>query len=281
MKGSRRFFDDVSAKACYALTKLCVGPTVGRRRRLKGDNRLEDDSSEDRDARGSSNPRAHNVGLWRRRGADCSYAEQLDSGLHSFYSGRRLQERQVGSVWTNGQPFTTNLFRDLEAAITSSGAEKHAGTPGATFTVGGVLFTVLAPASLASNVNDNSLVVRMDCGESSFLFTGDAETSSENEMIVLGKNLDVDVLKLGHHGSRTSTSSQMILATTPMLAIYQARDANATLRASFDNTMPSSCAPGCFAMSLWIQLSLSSASCPRPVVKTRISLSKNVGSPPI
>jgi competence protein ComEC len=137
-----------------------------------------------------------------------------------------VTERQVASVWTNGQTYTTNIYRDLEAAIASSGAVKHVGTPGATFTVGGVLFTVLAPVNVGSNINDNSLVVRMDCGESSFLFTGDAETSSENEMIVLNRNLDVDVLKLGHHGSRTSTSMQLILAISPKLAIYQARVGN-------------------------------------------------------
>ncbi len=44
--------------------------------------------------------------------------------------------------------------------------------------------------NVGSNINDNSLVVRMDCGESSFLFAGDAETSSENEMILLGRDLD-------------------------------------------------------------------------------------------
>ncbi len=137
-----------------------------------------------------------------------------------------LAERPVASVWTNGQNHTTNLFRDLDTAITNSGAERNVGTPGATFSLGGVLFTVLAPVRIGSNINDNSLVVRMDCGESSFLFAGDAETSSESEMILLGRNLDVDVLKLGHHGSRTSTSSQMVLATSPRLAIYQARADN-------------------------------------------------------
>ncbi len=151
------------------------------------------------------------------------------SHAHADHIGglpRVVLESQVGSVWTNGQTYTTNVYRDLEAAITSSGAAKQVGTPGVTFTVGGVLFTVLAPERIGSNINDNSLVVRMDCEESSFLFTGDAETSSENEMILLGRNLDVDVLKLGHHGSRTSTSMQLILASSPRLAIYQAQPGN-------------------------------------------------------
>jgi len=139
---------------------------------------------------------------------------------------RVVSERHIGTVWTNGETYTTNLYRDLEAAITASGATRHVGKVGDAFTLGGVTFAFLAPARLGSNINDNSLVVRMDCGPSSFLFTGDAETGAENEMIVTGQNLDVDVLKIGHHGSRTSTSSQFILATSPRLAIYQARPGN-------------------------------------------------------
>jgi competence protein ComEC len=139
---------------------------------------------------------------------------------------RVVRERQVGAVWTNGQPYTTNLFKDLDEAITASGAQRHSGKPGDTFMVGGVKFSILAPARVRSNVNDNSLVLRMDCGTSSFLFAGDAETGSENDMIASHQDLDVDVLKLGHHGSRTSSSRQMILATTPRLAVYSALEGN-------------------------------------------------------
>ncbi|HLF77191.1 MAG TPA: MBL fold metallo-hydrolase [Dehalococcoidia bacterium] len=139
---------------------------------------------------------------------------------------RVIRERKVGAVWTNGQPYTTTLFKDLEEAIASAGVPKNAGAPGTTFMLGEVKFSILAPSRIRSNVNDNSLVVRMDCGTSSFLFTGDAETSAENDMIGSRQELDVDVLKLGHHGSRTSSSRQMILASTPRLAVYSALEGN-------------------------------------------------------
>ena len=100
---------------------------------------------------------------------------------------RVVVERPVGSIWSNGQTYTTNLYRDLEAAIAASSTTRNAGKVGDTFSLGGVTFTFLAPSRLGSNVNDNSLVVRMDCGPLSFLFTGDAETGSENEMIVSGQ----------------------------------------------------------------------------------------------
>ncbi|HLF79736.1 MAG TPA: MBL fold metallo-hydrolase [Dehalococcoidia bacterium] len=139
---------------------------------------------------------------------------------------RLVNERQVGQVWDNGEPYTTQVFKDLASAIAGKGVPEHSGKVGDSFTVGGVKFTVLGPLSIGRNINDNSLVIRADCGSSSFLFAGDAEFDSDSKMVASGEDLDVDVLKLGHHGSRTSTSTQLIAATTPRLAIYQARVGN-------------------------------------------------------
>ena len=52
-----------------------------------------------------------------------------------------------------------------------------------------------------------------------WLFTGDASVSVEHDMILKGEDLDCDILKVGHHGSKTSTSEEFLLATTPMEAI--------------------------------------------------------------
>ena len=52
-----------------------------------------------------------------------------------------------------------------------------------------------------------------------WLLTGDASTASENYMIGSGINIDCDILKVGHHGSKTSTSEAFIRATTPMEAV--------------------------------------------------------------
>jgi competence protein ComEC len=56
-------------------------------------------------------------------------------------------------------------------------------------------------------------------GESSFLFTGDASSKVELELIRSASDLDVDVLKVGHHGSRFSTSEEFLQATTPDIAV--------------------------------------------------------------
>lgn len=87
--------------------------------------------------------------------------------------------------------------------------------------LGNAELTVLAPNSEKySNINDYSIVLRMDHGNNSFLFTGDAEKKSEGEMLENNKELlDVDILKAGHHGSDTSSTSDFLDAVDPKYAI--------------------------------------------------------------
>lgn len=77
---------------------------------------------------------------------------------------------------------------------------------GDTYEFGTGSFTVMAPSGISKNSNDNSVVIRLVNGNNGFLFMGDAEETSEQDMISTGKSLDCDVLCLGHHGSASSTS---------------------------------------------------------------------------
>ena len=61
----------------------------------------------------------------------------------------------------------------------------------------------------------------MICGKTSFLFAGDAEDISEKEMLDSGRNLKADVLKVGHHGSDTSTTAVFLDAVSPAYAVIQ------------------------------------------------------------
>lgn len=73
--------------------------------------------------------------------------------------------------------------------------------------------------------NDNSMVIRMDCGENSFLFTGDATKRIEGE---LKDNdiIDTDFLKVGHHGSSTSSTSEFLSKVSPELAVISVGEKN-------------------------------------------------------
>jgi competence protein ComEC len=73
--------------------------------------------------------------------------------------------------------------------------------------------------SAVPTTNDASVVVRIVCGEVSFLFTGDAETWSEAQMARFGDTVDSDVLKAGHHGSSTSSSQRFVEQVSPAWAV--------------------------------------------------------------
>ena len=94
---------------------------------------------------------------------------------------------------------------------------------GDTYKIGDASFEILGPvASLkVKDPNDYSVVIRLDYGENSFVFTGDAEEASEEAMLKENdaSKFKCDVLKVGHHGSESSTSDAFLKATNPSLAI--------------------------------------------------------------
>ena len=71
----------------------------------------------------------------------------------------------------------------------------------------------------SDNLNDYSPIIKITFLNNSFLFTGDAEISTENTVLSQNENLKCDILKIGHHGSSTSTSPDFITAVNPSVAI--------------------------------------------------------------
>lgn len=69
------------------------------------------------------------------------------------------------------------------------------------------------------DVHDAMVVAKLVHGRTTFLLMGDAERPLERELIAAGADLDVDVLKAGHHGSKTSTAEEFLRATTPAVAV--------------------------------------------------------------
>jgi competence protein ComEC len=69
------------------------------------------------------------------------------------------------------------------------------------------------------NLNNTSIVMKLAYGETSFLFTGDAEREEEKEILESGVELSADVLKIGHHGSDTSSSGEFLAAVKPDIAV--------------------------------------------------------------
>ena len=96
------------------------------------------------------------------------------------------------------------------------------------FTLGSAVFEFIGPVSdWDGDVNDSSLVIRLDYGDDSFLFTGDMSSGALLDCAYLGGySLDCDVLKLGHHGSRTSTDEEVLRLTSPEVAIASCGEGN-------------------------------------------------------
>jgi len=71
-------------------------------------------------------------------------------------------------------------------------------------------------------MNNTSVVMRLDYGQTSFLFTGDLEREGEDELVRSGLPLKADVLKIGHHGSKNSSSLSFLKAVAPKIAVISA-----------------------------------------------------------
>ena len=84
--------------------------------------------------------------------------------------------------------------------------------------------TVLDPTQPLqfTDQNDNSIVMRLQTGETSFLLTGDAEADAEQSILNAGLSLKSNVLKVGHHGSRYATTDQFLNSVSPSFAIISA-----------------------------------------------------------
>jgi beta-lactamase superfamily II metal-dependent hydrolase len=74
--------------------------------------------------------------------------------------------------------------------------------------------------------NNASIVIKMTYGQVSFLFTGDAESQEEQIILAGGADLRSTVLKVGHHGSRTSTNEPFLDAVSPQIAVISAGEGN-------------------------------------------------------
>ncbi len=94
-------------------------------------------------------------------------------------------------------------------------------TAGDAFSIGGISFTVLNPQDKKyDDTNNSSIVLLIEYGETSFLLSGDAEEEAIADMLGnFTPKMDIDVIKIGHHGSHNATTEALLDATTPALAI--------------------------------------------------------------
>ena len=126
-------------------------------------------------------------------------------------------------VWSGPITYTNATVNNFRDAVADQGLTLHYPKPGETTTLGDALITVLGPVkTYYEDVNDLSLVLMVEFGETRFLFTGDMEQMAEDDMLdYWGENYDftADVLKVGHHGSYSSTHYRLLRAVLPTYGV--------------------------------------------------------------
>ena len=136
----------------------------------------------------------------------------LDAVINNF---------DIGTIYMPKVSNNTKTFEDVLTAIQEKGLSVTTPVPGTSFTLGDeVQCLILAPNSASyEDLNNYSIVLKVTYNCKSFLFTGDAEVDSEEEILAKGYDLKADVLKVGHHGSTSSTSDEFLEAVSPEYAV--------------------------------------------------------------
>ncbi len=132
----------------------------------------------------------------------------------------------VGAVYSPVTQWDTKVFSSLVKYTERQGISLTVPSIGDSFYLGSAQVTFLSDGQGFTDTNDMSLVVRVDCGSTSFLFTGDAEWNAEHALLANGQRLQATVLKVGHHGSETSTCYAFLREIMPQYAVISVGKGN-------------------------------------------------------
>ena len=117
-----------------------------------------------------------------------------------------------------------SAYRDLKEALRNKSYRTISPKVGDEYALGDAKISFLGPAEHASTDNDNSLICLVKYGRNTFLFTGDAESAEEKTIISQG--ITVDVYQVGHHGSETSSSKELLDKIDPTYAVISCGEKN-------------------------------------------------------
>ncbi len=145
---------------------------------------------------------------------------------HMSGASKLIEECKVENIimpeLSSGNTVDSLTYRDLINKIQTYNINSMDVSSGYSFCVGSSIVQVLAPIRQDDNLNNMSLVLKVTYGDTSFLFQGDAETDVEKQIILSGANVSADVIKIGHHGSNTSTGESYLQAVNPKYAVVSA-----------------------------------------------------------
>nr|WP_031424845.1 ComEC/Rec2 family competence protein [Exiguobacterium sp. NG55] len=132
-----------------------------------------------------------------------------------------LDAYRVENVYAPKVKHTTQAYKDFLQAVKREGKTIKTAQMGVSLPIKGVSAKFVGPVKSYSNsdLNNWSAVLHVTYKKNTFLFTGDAEHVAEKDMMAKKQTLRADVLKVGHHGAKTSTSSTFLNVVKPKYAI--------------------------------------------------------------
>ena len=137
-----------------------------------------------------------------------------------------LNYATVGTALSPVTEYSSRVFENFVKYLGEQGLEITVPSHGDTFRLGGAEVTVVGPIETSDEPNNTSIVLRVEYGDTSFLFTGDAEREEESDILEMGYELSATVLKVGHHGSETSSSYPFLREIMPAYAVISCGTGN-------------------------------------------------------
>lgn len=132
----------------------------------------------------------------------------------------------VDEVLMCSYPATSKLFESLLDCLTDKSVKTTQATIGMTYSIDNVNIEVMAVDTNPKDNNNSSIVCKVSYGDIDMLFMGDSEIETEEVLLDKGLDLDSEILKVGHHGSETSTCEEFLYAVSPSLAVISVGEGN-------------------------------------------------------
>jgi competence protein ComEC len=129
-----------------------------------------------------------------------------------------LRFASAGTAFCPVTEYDSRAFNNFVKALGDHNVTITVPKPGDSFKIGGA-DAVIIGVNAADEVNNSSIILKLTYGETVFLFTGDAERKAEQDLLERGIGLSATVLKVGHHGSDTSTTYPFLREVMPDIAV--------------------------------------------------------------
>ena len=137
-----------------------------------------------------------------------------------------VESLEVETVFTSPYADDSPSYEIFTDAVYNAGLELTVPELGESYRLGEASFSFIGPLEDYDNLNDDSLVMRLEYGDTSFLFTGDMTSKAEKDLINDGADLRCDVLKVGHHGSSGSSCYQFLYEAQPGIGVISCEKGN-------------------------------------------------------